>query len=150
METLRLSRYVTLVLHAPYVFIPSSLKYEALSQDLLRLASGYDEDVAAIACFDIGEFAKHYPNGRMLAKSVGVRDVVMKLIDHENPELQRHALLCVSKILIQNPQVSFTETTQWVVMHRQSLIASFLTSTLLVHRSDLMPTGMLFVATSIR
>jgi V-ATPase subunit H len=132
------------------VFFTLSLTCEALSQDLLRLASGYDEDVAAIACFDIGEFAKHYPNGRMLAKSLGVRDVVMKLIDHENPELQRHALLCVSKILIQNRQVSFTETTQWVEVHRQRLIASFLASTLLVHLSDLMPNCKLLVAASIR
>lgn len=77
--------------------------------------------MAAIACFDIGEFARHYPNGRMIAKSLGVRDVVMKLIDHENPELQRQALLCVSKILISNRQVRTSDTTQLVAMHRQML-----------------------------
>jgi V-ATPase subunit H len=95
--------------------------------------------VAAIACFDIGEFAKHYPNGRMIAKSLGARDVVMKLIDHENPELQRHALMCVSKILIQNRQVRTFETAQGVAMHLHSLNgchASFPTSSSTLDQPD--------------
>jgi len=28
--------------------------------------------------------------------------LVMPLIEHENPELQRHALQCVSKIMVNN------------------------------------------------
>lgn len=69
---------------------------------LIVLAAGPDEDVAAIACFDIGEFVRHYPNGRAIAKRLGAKDVVMKLIDHKNIELQRHALVCVSKMMVQN------------------------------------------------
>ena len=69
---------------------------------LIALLASKDEDVAAIACYDIGEFVRHYPNGRSLAKRLGAKELVMPLIEHENPELQRHALQCVSKLMVQN------------------------------------------------
>lgn len=64
--------------------------------------SSSDEEVSAIACYDIGEFVRHYPNGRAIAKRLGAKELVMPLIEHENPELQRHALQCVSKIMVNN------------------------------------------------
>jgi V-type H+-transporting ATPase subunit H len=67
---------------------------------LIALITSNDEEVSAIACYDIGEFVRHYPNGRAIAKRLGAKDVVMPLIEHENPELQRHALQCVSKIMV--------------------------------------------------
>lgn len=67
-----------------------------------RVASSNDEDVCAIACYDIGEFVRHYPNGRAIAKRLGAKELVMALIEHENVELQRQALQCVSKIMVQN------------------------------------------------
>lgn len=66
------------------------------------LSNSRDEEVAAIACYDIGEFVRHYPNGRAIAKRLGAKELVMALIEHENPELQRHALQCVSKIMVHN------------------------------------------------
>mmetsp|Transcript_14218 Transcript_14218/g.24136 ORF Transcript_14218/g.24136 Transcript_14218/m.24136 type:complete len:88 (-) Transcript_14218:644-907(-) len=69
---------------------------------LIALLSSQDEDVATIACYDIGEFVRHYPNGRAIAKRLGAKELVMPLIEHENVELQRHALQCVSKIMVQN------------------------------------------------
>ena len=60
------------------------------------------EDIAAIACFDLGEFCRHYLNGRAIAKRLGGKDLAMTLIEHDNPELQRHALQCVSKMMVQN------------------------------------------------
>lgn len=73
----------------------------SLLKKLTSLVSGGDEDVASIACFDVGEFARHYPNGRMITRRVGAKDAVMKLIEHGNPDLQRHALLSVSKMMVQ-------------------------------------------------
>jgi len=67
---------------------------------LIALLANQDEEVAAIACYDIGEFVRHYPNGRSIAKRLGAKGLVMNLIEHENPELQRHALQCVSKIMV--------------------------------------------------
>ena len=69
---------------------------------LIALLSSRDEEVASIAFYDMGEFVRHYPNGRAIAKRLGAKELVMPLIEHENPELQRHALQCVSKIMVQN------------------------------------------------
>lgn len=69
---------------------------------LIALLGSKDDDVCAIACYDIGEFVRHYPNGRSIAKRLGAKDLVMPLIEHENADVQRHALQCVSKIMVQH------------------------------------------------
>jgi len=69
---------------------------------LIKLTASPDEDVMSIACYDIGEFVRHYPNGRAVAKKLGAKDIVMLLIEHGNADVQRHALQCVSKMMVQN------------------------------------------------
>lgn len=69
---------------------------------LIALLSSKDDEISAIACYDIGEFVRFYPNGRVIAKRLGAKELVMPLIEHENVELQRHALQCVSKMMVQN------------------------------------------------
>ena len=69
---------------------------------LIALLSSKDEEVASIACHDIGEFVRYYPNGRAIAKRLGAKELVMPLIEHDNVDLQRHALQCVSKIMVQH------------------------------------------------
>lgn len=67
---------------------------------LISLITSNDEDIAAIACYDLGEFCRNYPNGRSIAKRLGAKELVMTLIEHDNPELQHHALQCVSKMMV--------------------------------------------------
>ena len=74
---------------------------------LIALAASDDEDIATVACYDIGEFVRFYPNGRASAKRLGAKDTIMALIEHENSDLQRHALQAVSKMMVQNWAVSF-------------------------------------------
>lgn len=69
---------------------------------LISLITSKDEDIAAIACFDLGEFCRHYPNGRAIAKRLGGKELAMTMMEHDNPELQRHALQCVSKMMVNN------------------------------------------------
>jgi len=69
---------------------------------LILHAGSMDDDICAIACFDLGEFVRHYPNGRSIAKKLGAKEVAMKLIEHDSMEVQRHALQCVSKMMVQN------------------------------------------------
>jgi V-type H+-transporting ATPase subunit H len=73
-----------------------------LVRTLILLTGCQNEDIAAVACFDVGEFVRHYPNGRSIAKRLGAKNMIMRLIEHENVDLQRQALQCVSKILVQN------------------------------------------------
>lgn len=71
-----------------------------------------DDDVVAIACYDLGEFVRFYPNGRLVAKGLGAREVVLRATEHPNPDVQTQALLCISKILVQN----------WAVSHNFSVL----------------------------
>jgi V-ATPase subunit H len=87
---------------------------------LVRLAGGDDEDVAAVACYDLGEFARHYPNGRAISKRLLARNVVMALIEHDHPELQKQALSCISKMLVSNWRVCIVDHSYCVLENRWS------------------------------
>eukprot|EP00548_Thalassiothrix_antarctica_P017116 CAMPEP_0194183218 /NCGR_PEP_ID=MMETSP0154-20130528/30435_1 /TAXON_ID=1049557 /ORGANISM="Thalassiothrix antarctica, Strain L6-D1" /LENGTH=515 /DNA_ID=CAMNT_0038900065 /DNA_START=130 /DNA_END=1673 /DNA_ORIENTATION=- len=69
---------------------------------LVFLATCGNEDQVAIACFDLGEFVRHYPNGRSIATRLGAKEIIMKLIEHENADVQQQALNAMSKVLINN------------------------------------------------
>ena len=66
------------------------------------LAEAADEATMCICLFDIGEFTRFYSGGRGITKTLGGKDVAMALIDHKNAEVSRHALQCVSKIMVTN------------------------------------------------
>mmetsp|Transcript_17482 Transcript_17482/g.37822 ORF Transcript_17482/g.37822 Transcript_17482/m.37822 type:complete len:509 (+) Transcript_17482:3545-5071(+) len=96
------------ILHTEKFFKENAKKFEGADGDfvvvkyLIALTASNDEEVQSIACYDIGEFVRHYPNGRSIARSLGAKDIVMRLVDHSNEELQRHALTAVSKMMVQN------------------------------------------------
>jgi len=69
--------------------------------DLVGGGNSLDDDTTAIACYDIGEFVRFYPNGRAVVKALSGKDKVMNLIEHDNVEVREQALKCVSKILVQ-------------------------------------------------
>jgi V-type H+-transporting ATPase subunit H len=100
------------ILHNETFFKQNCRKLEGKNGDfnllkhLIALVSSDDEDVASVACYDIGEFVRHYPNGRSITKRLGAKEAMMKLIEHENTDLQRHALQSVSKMMVQNWAVS--------------------------------------------
>ena len=100
------------VLHSEKFFKENCRKLEGddgnfdILKQLIILVSCEDEDVASIACYDIGEFARYYPNGRHIAKRLGAKNAIMNLIEHDNIDLQRHALQAVSKMMVQNWTVS--------------------------------------------
>ena len=71
-------------------------------KSLVVLLGSQDDETVCIAAYDIGEWARFYPNGRSLVKKLGGKDVVMKLIDSNNPDIARNALQCVSKIMVVN------------------------------------------------
>lgn len=96
------------VLHTEKFFQENYKKFEGNNSEftvlkkLIVLLASEDEDIASVACFDIGEFARHYPNGRSILKRLGAKEVVMQLIQHENQQLQQYALQSLSKMMVQN------------------------------------------------
>ncbi|KAJ8601127.1 hypothetical protein CTAYLR_008826 [Chrysophaeum taylorii] len=71
-------------------------------QLLVNLLAHEDPKVIAIACYDLGEFVRFYPNGKAVIKHIGAKDTILALIDHADRDVQRHALQCVSKMLVTN------------------------------------------------
>jgi V-type H+-transporting ATPase subunit H len=71
---------------------------------LLKFLEHPSAEVVGLALYDIGEFARFFPNGngRLVVKSLGGKDAALALIQSEDEEVQRQALQCVSKLLVQS------------------------------------------------
>ena len=54
----------------------------------------------AVACHDIGEFARLHPMGRKICVSKGAKERVLDLMSSQDRELAREALLCVQKLML--------------------------------------------------
>jgi V-type H+-transporting ATPase subunit H len=73
-----------------------------LLKRLIALLHADSDDVVAVALYDLGEFTRFYPNGRGVVKTLGGKDTAMELIGSQNPEVERHALQCISKVMVTN------------------------------------------------
>uniref|UniRef100_A0A7S1CBG2 ATPase V1 complex subunit H C-terminal domain-containing protein n=1 Tax=Bicosoecida sp. CB-2014 TaxID=1486930 RepID=A0A7S1CBG2_9STRA len=71
---------------------------------LTLLDSSDDTMTLAVACFDVGEFARHHSHGRSVLARLGLKDRVMELIESENLEVRKQALLCCSKLMVSHWQ----------------------------------------------
>ena len=58
--------------------------------------------ILSICCHDIGEFVRFHPRGRAVASSLGVKQAIMVLMENQDPDVQKHALLCTQKLLVVN------------------------------------------------
>eukprot|EP00007_Cunea_sp_BSH-02190019_P008010 CAMPEP_0174229450 /NCGR_PEP_ID=MMETSP0417-20130205/427_1 /TAXON_ID=242541 /ORGANISM="Mayorella sp, Strain BSH-02190019" /LENGTH=457 /DNA_ID=CAMNT_0015306997 /DNA_START=71 /DNA_END=1441 /DNA_ORIENTATION=+ len=78
-------------------------KFRALGilTELMRVST--DENVISIALHDVGEFARYHPRGRTILDEIpDVKVAVMAHLDSPSPLIQRHALLCLQKMMITN------------------------------------------------
>jgi V-type H+-transporting ATPase subunit H len=68
------------------------------------LKTSTDATTRSIALYDLGEFTRFYPNGRVIASALGAKEIAMKLATDESTEaeVQMIALQCVSKIMVTN------------------------------------------------
>ena len=106
------------ILHTEQFFKDNARQLEGPKFDfapvkqLIQLISQRDdEETVAVACYDLGEFVRYYPNGKAIAKRLGAKQVVMPLLqDHDNVEIQRQALLCISKLLVNNWQAAMASS----------------------------------------
>ncbi|GBP16752.1 V-type proton ATPase subunit H [Eumeta japonica] len=76
-------------------------------QELLRtlvhlLERSTDPVVLAVACYDIGEYVRHYPRGKHVIEQLGGKQRVMHLLSHEDPNVRYEALLAVQKLMVHN------------------------------------------------
>merc|ERR1711916_105955 len=59
-----------------------------------------DPTVLAVACYDLGEFSRFHPQGKSIISSINAKVGLMKLMLHEDQQIQKHALLAIQKILV--------------------------------------------------
>ncbi|XP_072945129.1 V-type proton ATPase subunit H isoform X2 [Epargyreus clarus] len=76
-------------------------------QELLRtlvhlLEKSRDPVVLAVACYDVGEYVRHYPRGKQTIEQLGGKQRVMYLLSHEDPNVRYEALLAVQKLMVHN------------------------------------------------
>ncbi|KPI84100.1 putative ATP synthase [Leptomonas seymouri] len=78
--------------------------YEVLIALGKTLCESKNEVTLAVACHDLGEIIRYHPTGRnllTLATMSGVKERVMSLMSHTNPEVAKEALLCTQKVMVQ-------------------------------------------------
>eukprot|EP00497_Spongosphaera_streptacantha_P003758 TRINITY_DN4488_c0_g1_i1.p1 TRINITY_DN4488_c0_g1~~TRINITY_DN4488_c0_g1_i1.p1 ORF type:complete len:169 (+),score=23.88 TRINITY_DN4488_c0_g1_i1:188-694(+) len=75
----------------------------ALIKELIKLLAVFDDnDTVALTCYNLGEWARFYPDGRKIVETLGGKDRIMVLLSHGDEEVQEQALLAIQKLLVQN------------------------------------------------
>ncbi|KAL3671219.1 hypothetical protein V7S43_003151 [Phytophthora oleae] len=92
------------LLHTDKFWKDNFMTFENKEFELIRLLidllESDDPKTVSVALFDLGEFVRFYPNGKHIAKRLGAKKVAMKLMTHENAEVQKQALQCISKMMV--------------------------------------------------
>jgi V-type H+-transporting ATPase subunit H len=74
---------------------------------IIALINSEDPVVVSVALNDIGEISRFYPNGRLIVARLGGKDAAMAKLSASgnakvDPNVERYALQCVSKIMVEN------------------------------------------------
>jgi len=76
--------------------------FEVLGSLVYLVQNSKNPLILSICCHDIGEFVRFHPRGRAVASSLGVKQAIMVLMENQDPDVQKHALLCTQKLLVVN------------------------------------------------
>ncbi|XP_039133682.1 probable V-type proton ATPase subunit H [Dioscorea cayenensis subsp. rotundata] len=74
------------------------------------LDTSNDPTALAVACHDISQFIQYHPSGRIILSDLKTKERVMKLMNHENAEVTKNALLCVQRLFLGTKYASFLQT----------------------------------------
>lgn len=105
-QELRSKKLTKSMLHEDLFWKENALKFEhnnfSSIKQLIDLLASEDPETVAIACSDIGFFVQYFPNGKAIVEKEGGKQAIMSLLNHENPDVQKQALVACSKIMITN------------------------------------------------
>lgn len=92
-------------IHSEKFWLENVLKCEAnnfrIIDHLMVIArTSRDPETLAVACHDLGEFARLHPVGKQIATNRGAKDKMLELMSSTQREVAREALLCVQKLMI--------------------------------------------------
>jgi V-type H+-transporting ATPase subunit H len=77
-------------------------KFETLGILLGLIRASKNPVVLSVALYDIGEFVRFHPRGRRIIAGLEGKADIMSMMTHGNEEVQKHALLCVQKMMVHN------------------------------------------------
>ena len=86
----------------------NSHKFEEDNYKVLLLLKQYitsetpNSQVASIACYDLGEFARIHPRGRNIIQQLGIKIPLMALMEDKDPEIRKQALTAIQKLMVHN------------------------------------------------
>eukprot|EP00920_Eleutheroschizon_duboscqi_P027738 GHVT01067867.1.p1 GENE.GHVT01067867.1~~GHVT01067867.1.p1 ORF type:complete len:381 (+),score=70.94 GHVT01067867.1:1339-2481(+) len=94
------------ILHTDQFWAQNVMSFEAdqfaAIRQLVQLLKTGDPTTQAVACHDLGEFARLHPAGKKICKELQVKTAAMMLITSPKRELAVQALLCVQKLMLEN------------------------------------------------
>ncbi|XP_019189935.1 PREDICTED: V-type proton ATPase subunit H [Ipomoea nil] len=73
------------------------------------LDTSSDPRTLAVACFDLSQFIQCHPAGRVIVTDLKAKERAMKLLNHENPEVTKNALLCIQRLFLGAKYASFLQ-----------------------------------------
>jgi len=69
---------------------------------LINLLQREEDTIVEVACYDLGEFARFHPDGKSIIIKKKGKYCLLKIMNHENPDVQKQALLAVQKLMVKN------------------------------------------------
>jgi len=77
-----------------------------LIRKLISLLRSSDVMTVAVACHDIGEFARLHPTGKQVLQKYEAKDMLLALVNHKERDVERECLLALQKLMLNNPPVA--------------------------------------------
>ncbi|GMG99362.1 hypothetical protein Nepgr_001202 [Nepenthes gracilis] len=98
----------------PFFWRDNITNFEENDFQILRvlitiLDTATDPRVLAVACIDLSQFIQHHPAGRIIVTDLKAKERVMKLMNHENTEVRKNALLCIQRLFLGAKYASFLQ-----------------------------------------
>ncbi|GER28286.1 v-type proton ATPase subunit H [Striga asiatica] len=73
------------------------------------LDTSSDPRTLAVACYDLSQFIQYHAAGRIIVTDLKAKERVMKLMNHENAEVTKNALLCIQRLFLGAKYASFLQ-----------------------------------------
>ena len=87
-----------------------SFIFQVLRLLVTLLNTSNDAKTLSICCYDLSQFIQNHPSGRMIVLDLKAKGRIMSLMEHDNPEVRREALLCVQKLLLRAKYASYLQS----------------------------------------
>ena len=76
--------------------------YELLKILINLLQTSNDPLILSVACFDLGEYVRHFQRGKHVLEQLHGKTLVMSLLSHADHNVRYEALLAVQKLMVHN------------------------------------------------